>query len=93
MPLEQSRAILVGVILQEDQEERKVILPDDLKAALQANPQAGLIFEKLSHSHQKQYVEWIESAKKADTRQTRINKTIQMLPEGWNPKGKRSQAK
>ena len=48
---------LVGVVLQQDQEERKVILPDDLKAALQANPQAGLIFEKLPHSHQKQYVE------------------------------------
>jgi hypothetical protein len=84
---------LVQVSMQEDQEERKVILPKDLKAALQVNPQVALIFNKLSYSHQKQYVEWIESAKKADTRQTRINKTIQMLPAGWNPKGKRSQTR
>jgi hypothetical protein len=84
---------LVQVAIQEDQEERKVNLPKDLKAALQTNSQVALIFNQLSYSHQKQYVEWIESAKKAETRLTRINKTIQMLPEGWSPKGKRSQSK
>jgi len=79
--------------MQKDDEERKVTIPDDLAAALQAKPAIQAIFEKLSYSHQKQYVEWIESAKQAATRQNRIFKTIEMLPEGWNPKGKRSESK
>ena len=83
----------VQVQMQADLDERKVIIPEDLVAALQANPASQSIFEKLSYSHQKQYVEWIESAKQAATRQDRILKTITMLPEGWNPKGKRSQSK
>jgi hypothetical protein len=83
----------VQVSMQVDLEERKVDLPEDLALALQANPASQAIFEKLSYSHQKQYVEWIESAKQAATRQDRISKTIAKLPEGWNPKGKRSQFK
>ncbi len=82
------------MIMQKDDEERKVTVPDDLAAALQSNPAGKAIFAKLSYSHQKQYVEWIESAKQVVTRQNRISKTISMLPEGWNPKGnKRSQSK
>lgn len=83
----------VQVVLRADLEERKVNLPEDLVLAMQANSSSKAIFEKLSYSHQKQYIEWIESAKQAATRQDRILKTITMLPEGWNPKGKRSQSK
>jgi len=83
----------VQVIVQEDIEERKAAIPDDLAVALQVNPASKAIFDRLSYSHQKQYVEWIESAKQAATRQNRISKTITMLPEGWNPKGRRSATK
>ncbi|MBL7164109.1 MAG: YdeI/OmpD-associated family protein [Anaerolineales bacterium] len=33
-------------------------------------------------THQKEYITWIEEAKRADTRQRRIAKTIEMLKEG-----------
>ena len=81
----------VQVLMQADLEERKVTIPPDLASALKANASSQAIFEKLSYSHQKQYIEWIESAKQAATRQDRVLKTITMLPAGWNPKGKRSQ--
>jgi hypothetical protein len=83
----------VLVSMHADLEARQVTIPEDLVTALHENPASKAIFEKLSFSHQKQYVEWIESAKQAATRQDRISKTITMLPEGWNPKGKRSTSK
>jgi len=58
-----SQGDTVQVIMQKDDELRKVAIPDDLAAALQANPASKAIFKKLSYSHQKQYVEWIESSK------------------------------
>ena len=88
-----SQGDFVQVIMHKDDEERRAAIPNNLAAALQANPASKAIIEKLSYSHQKQYVEWIESAKQTATRQNRISKTITMLPEGWNPKGKRSATK
>jgi hypothetical protein len=88
-----TRGDSVQVLMQADLDERKVIIPEDLSASLHANPACQAIFEKLSYSHQKQVVEWIESAKQAATRQNRISKTITMLSAGWNPKSKRSQSK
>lgn len=61
---------------------------DDLARALEANLQAKLAFDALSYSHQKQYIEWIEGARKEITRQARLAKTIERLPQGWTPKGK-----
>jgi len=40
------------------------------------------IFDNLPYSHQKECVTWIEEAKKAETRQKRILKTIEMLKQG-----------
>jgi uncharacterized protein YdeI (YjbR/CyaY-like superfamily) len=39
-------------------------------------------FDKLSYTHQKEYVNWITDAKKEETRQNRIAKTIEMLKKG-----------
>lgn len=75
----------VLVILQPDLEERKVTPPEDLLKALDGNQKARSAFQSLSYSHQKQYVEWIVSARQANTREKRIAKAIEMLPLGWNP--------
>ena len=83
----------VQVVMRADLEVRSAAIPDDLASALQANPASKAFFDTLSYSHQKQYVEWIESAKQEATRQNRISKTIPMLPEGCNPKGRRSESK
>ena len=70
---------VVEVVLEEDTEPRTVAVPPDLLAALEQHPEAKAFFERLSYTHQKEYVEWIEEAKRPETRQTRLARTIEML--------------
>jgi len=71
----------VEIMLEEDKEERKVSIPPDLKSALEKDPAAKTAFQKLSYSHQKEHVNAILDAKRPDTRQRRILKTLSMLTE------------
>ena len=72
----------VKVSVELDVEERVVTVPAELKRAFKENPDAMAFFEKLSFTHKKEYVTWIEEAKKEATRQNRIVKTIEMLKKG-----------
>lgn len=54
-------------------------LPDWLKTGLMANPKAWENFQKLAPSHQRNYIGWISSAKKEETRQRRIQEAIGRL--------------
>jgi uncharacterized protein YdeI (YjbR/CyaY-like superfamily) len=54
-------------------------LPPELAAALEADPQAAQRFERLPPSHKKQYIYWVASAKRAETRQKRAEQTLTML--------------
>ncbi|MGI8826569.1 MAG: YdeI/OmpD-associated family protein [Chloroflexota bacterium] len=56
--------------------------PDDLARALTAAPDALSAYEVLSFTHRKEYVAWVESAKRSATRSRRIEKTVEMLEEG-----------
>jgi hypothetical protein len=69
----------VAVSLEEDTEERKVVVPADLTAALRREKDARTFFETLSYTHQKEYVQWIEEAKKEETRKARVARTVEML--------------
>ncbi|HXG48583.1 MAG TPA: YdeI/OmpD-associated family protein [Methylomirabilota bacterium] len=60
---------------------RKIQLPADLEDALRRNVRAQAIFQGLPPSHQREYVEWIDEAKKEDTRRNRIQKALSMLLE------------
>ncbi len=42
--------------------------PNELEATLAGNARARERFEKLSPSHQREYIEWIGDAKKPETR-------------------------
>lgn len=68
----------VTVTVEVDRAPRTVNVPDDLQAALS---EAGLSepFATLSFSHQREYVAWIDEAKKAGTRARRIRQTIERL--------------
>ena len=71
----------VEIMLEEDKEERKESIPPDLKSALEKDPAAKTAFQKLSYSHQKEHVNAILDAKRPETRQRRILKTLSMLTE------------
>jgi len=72
----------VSVELEEDLELRQVEVPVDLQSALQAEPAAQTVFNRLSYTHQREYVRWIVEAKREPTRQRRIQRTIEMLMKG-----------
>jgi hypothetical protein len=69
----------ITITLEPDTEPRVLEIPDDLAQALQKDEEARLFFDKLSYTHQKEYVTWINEAKKEETRQSRILKTIELL--------------
>jgi hypothetical protein len=68
----------VTVTLERDDAERTVTVPDDLAAALDAAGRRPA-FDALSYSHRREYVTWIDEAKKADTRARRVAGTIERL--------------
>jgi hypothetical protein len=72
----------VEVTLEEDVAPRVVEIPPDLEQALEGDPAAAACFAGLAYSHQREYVRYIEEAKRAETRQKRILKTIEMLKQG-----------
>jgi hypothetical protein len=69
----------IVVTLELDNEPRTVEVPADLQQALDAEPKLKVVFDKMSYTHRKEYVRAIEDAKKAETRQSRILKTIEAL--------------
>jgi hypothetical protein len=72
----------IKVTVEPDIEPRVVEVPADLEKDLNKDKEAKTIFDKLSYTHQKEYVTWITEAKKEETRQNRITKTIEMLKKG-----------
>ena len=72
----------VHLTIEADTSPRVVELPKGLKRAFQTEKEAKAFFEKLSYTHQKEYVTWINDAKKEGTRQARVIKTIEMLKKG-----------
>jgi hypothetical protein len=72
----------ITVTVEPDTEPRLIEIPAELKKAFRAEKEAKAFFDKLSYTHQKEYVNWINEAKKEETRQNRIIKTIEMLKKG-----------
>ena len=69
----------VDIEVQLDTRPRKVIVPDDLAAALAGDVDAAETFEALSFSHRREYVDWITEAKRDETRARRIQQTLERL--------------
>ena len=70
--------VTVGVEL--DTAPREVALPDDLEAAFDDDVRA--FFDGLAPSHRKEWVRWVEEAKKPETRAARVEKTVESLRAG-----------
>ncbi|QUQ67326.1 YdeI/OmpD-associated family protein [Kutzneria sp. CA-103260] len=65
-----------------DTAPREVEVPADLAAVFAADPEAQRLFDGLPFTHRKEYVRWIEEAKKPETRQNRLGKTVERLKGG-----------
>lgn len=65
---------------------KEVTLPDDLAAILKKNKKQSDFFKTLSFTNKKEYIEWIVTAKRDETRTERLKGTIERLVKGWkNP--------
>ncbi len=70
-----------------DPVKKTVQLPADLATVLKKDKNAAAFFDKLSFSNKKEYVEWIVTAKREETRRQRIDGAIERLNKGWkNPR-------
>jgi hypothetical protein len=70
----------VDVAIELDTAPREVPLPDDLATAM--DDAARTAFDALAYSHRKEWVRWVEEAKKPETRVARITKTVESLRAG-----------
>jgi uncharacterized protein YdeI (YjbR/CyaY-like superfamily) len=62
-----------------------LIIPEDLKEALNSNNAAKNNFDKLGDSVKKQILYWIKSAKRETTRKDRIEKVVLLAAENKKP--------
>jgi hypothetical protein len=61
---------------------REVVVPDDLAAALAAEPEAEAFFAGLSNSLQRYHVDQVTGAKTPETRARRIEKAVSLFLAG-----------
>jgi uncharacterized protein YdeI (YjbR/CyaY-like superfamily) len=59
----------------------KLVVPKCLAAELKKNAKAQATFEQFSHSHKKEYVEWINDAKTDQTRNRRLKQAAEWMAE------------
>ena len=82
------------VTLERDSAPRQVEVPEELTAALRASSGAQEVFDKMGYSHRKAYCDHIAEAKRAETRQRRAAKCVELLLEaearGLTPRFRRS---
>lgn len=72
----------IEVDLELDSAPREVEVPADFAAALDAVPEAKAFFDSLSYSNKRRFTLSIEGAKAAETRQRRIDTSVERLREG-----------
>jgi hypothetical protein len=75
----------VRVTMELDDEPRTVDVPNDLRAALAEDPGASTAFDRLSFTHRREYVEWVDEARRPETRARRIAATVERVRTGRPP--------
>ncbi|MDB5226387.1 MAG: hypothetical protein JWN78_580 [Bacteroidota bacterium] len=69
----------VNIKIEEDLDDRTVELPEILKNYFKKEKDLKAIFDGMSFTHQKEYTQWITSAKKEETLQNRLIKFKELL--------------
>jgi hypothetical protein len=72
----------VDVVIELDAAPREVEVPPALADALAGDPTAKATYDGLAFTHRKEFARWVDEAKKDDTRQRRVEQTLEMLREG-----------
>lgn len=76
----------VNVVMELDEDERKVEIPAYLKKIIDSDAKARESWPKLSFTHQKEYVREIDGAKRPETREKRIAAMLDALRKNQRKK-------
>ena len=69
-----------------DAANKTVYLLNDFSTLLNQNKKEADFFNALSFTNKKEYIEWIVSARRDETRQNRMKESVERLAKGWkNP--------
>lgn len=79
----------ITVSIEPDNEVRTVEIPEDMESILREFPEAAETFNAMSYSHKREYVYWINGAKKTETRNRRLEKLIVLLLNKFDEKSKK----
>ena len=63
-------------------EEEKIRQIAEFRKALDGNPRARRTFDELTPGRRRQYVGWIATARRPETRDRRIARALELLEEG-----------
>ena len=69
------------VVVEPDSGPRLIEAPPDLAKALGKNKAAKTAWDEFAYSHKKAYVDWLVSAKQAETRDRRIEKAVARIAD------------
>jgi hypothetical protein len=72
----------VRVELEMDSIPREAEIPEDMMIALAQNPAVEARFDKMALADKNETIEWIESARKPETRASRIEQAILLIQAG-----------
>lgn len=73
---------VLDVTIALDAGSREVEVPPALATALGNDPAAKAAFDALAPSHRKEFARWVDEAKRDETRDSRVEQSLQMLREG-----------
>lgn len=82
MSRRRSSPATVTFTLELDAEPREVEVPEALASALDADADARAAFDALAYTHRKEFARWVAEAKRDETRERRVSRTLEMLHEG-----------
>lgn len=69
----------------QNREQDELPLPPEFQAALESNPTARQNFQALAPGYRKQFLGWVSSAKRAETRARRLAEAMEMLEQNQKP--------
>ena len=85
----ESRPVEREIFKWADSKTKTLKLPDDVAEMLDKNKRAKEFFNGQSFSHRREYVEWIITAKREETRRQRLEQMVErLLKEYKNPAGR-----
>ena len=68
-----------GIWDQPEQPRPQFVMHEEFQAALDQNPKALEFFNSLNKADRQQYIYWVASAKREETRQNRIKESLELL--------------